>query len=588
MTVARNFAEFSGFDLVDISYEVNERLWDSFFFSTIAPAYSGGSASTADAAFPLSEIAHGSTPLPNPRMVFLPRAGDVSLSKIKSASNGKPAEAIASRIAVAGAFNVNSTSKSAWKAQLASMADAEFPVVSTSGIDWQENSDLRLSGSRVVIDSSGYHKAGSGAAPQFWQSYRAMDGTELDNLATEIVKEVRARGPFLSLAAFVNRDPKSSDPNHQRKGALQAALDRTLNQNLPSSVGETTEPLAGALGANDVISSSAPENQSVGHAGYAMQGDLLDSLGPVIQVRSDYFRIRAVGEALSKDGKNVIARAVCEAFVQRTAAYLDGSDSAETTPADLKNPVNQTMGRKFEIVSFRWLGPTEISTRHDPHFRRHPSALPRARIGTGRGDGACRSHAHLHRPTTTLYYRSKGTVKKLQAFESAMGTPVFYRGPRNLPLSKNESDAQPRTDGEEEIQPVAIVKLPAGASRALLLFTHANGEKLSVRTFGIDEKKLRAGDYLIFNLTALPLAAKFGDRSFGISSGKTATHSTALLRDSGADLEVMLGFREDAKQKSPTPPSGGTTPTAATTSSSYRQAMPHAPSTSASSTTCLR
>ena len=359
-TVSENFADFAGFTLADISYDVNGRLWDGYFFSTLAPEYSDQSATSLNAAFPIEEIAFGKTPLPNPRIVFLPRSADVSLEEIKEKSGGNPAEAIASRIGISGAFNVNSTSKAAWKAQLASMSGSEFAVVSADGIGWQEKDGIRMTGSRVVIDPSGFHKGDSGAETKFWQGQREIDAAELDELAGQIVNEVRERGPFLSMADFVNRDPESSDADHQRKGALQAALDRTLNAGLGGDVGEESEQLSGALGVNGVIDPSDPESQAVGHGGYAMQGDLLDALGPVMQVRSDYFRIRAVGETLSADGKSVIARAVCEAFVQRTADYVDGSETPETHPDDLTVLVNEEMGRRFVIVSFRWLSPGEI------------------------------------------------------------------------------------------------------------------------------------------------------------------------------------------------------------------------------------
>jgi hypothetical protein len=101
------------------------------------------------------------------------------------------------------------------------------------------------------------------------------------------------------------------------------------------------------------------ENLAVGGAAYVMQGDVLQSLAPILQVRSDYFKIRTCGEALDADGK-VIARAWCEAHVQRTNAYVDPQDPAHTLPAGLTSAANKTFGRRYEIVSFRWLSASEI------------------------------------------------------------------------------------------------------------------------------------------------------------------------------------------------------------------------------------
>ena len=95
------------------------------------------------------------------------------------------------------------------------------------------------------------------------------------------------------------------------------------------------------------------------NASYLTQGDVLQSLAPILQVRSDYFRIRTCGEALDSNGK-VAARAWCEALVQRTSDYLNPVDPAHRTPAELSSAVNRNFGRRYQIVSFRWLNSYEI------------------------------------------------------------------------------------------------------------------------------------------------------------------------------------------------------------------------------------
>ena len=81
-------------------------------------------------------------------------------------------------------------------------------------------------------------------------------------------------------------------------------------------------------------------------------------LAPVITARSDTFVIRAYGEA--RQGGQ-IARAWCEATVQRTPDYIDGRDAPETHPTDLqKGSPNDRSGRRFQVISFRWLSPENV------------------------------------------------------------------------------------------------------------------------------------------------------------------------------------------------------------------------------------
>ena len=71
-------------------------------------------------------------------------------------------------------------------------------------------------------------------------------------------------------------------------------------------------------------------------------------------MRSDSFLVRTYGEALDGEG-NVKARAWCEAVVQRTPQPVVADESGINP-----DPENGPWGRKFEIVSFRWLSPGEV------------------------------------------------------------------------------------------------------------------------------------------------------------------------------------------------------------------------------------
>jgi len=71
--------------------------------------------------------------------------------------------------------------------------------------------------------------------------------------------------------------------------------------------------------------------------------DFLNAIGELFTTRSDTFRIRAYGEAVHPlNPAEPTAIAYCEAMVQRSAATLSGH------------------GRRFAIISFRWLGPGDL------------------------------------------------------------------------------------------------------------------------------------------------------------------------------------------------------------------------------------
>jgi len=354
-----NFSGISGLTLADTSYEVNAKLWDDYFLSTLGIDYTSASSSTFDRAFDFKKLASGEATLPNPRMLFFPQQGDTSIDKILSDTKtaDRAPEAMASRIMIKGAFNVNSTSVTAWKAFLSSMGASQLPVVDpvTGAASWQTPEGIRFNRFGHVLTKQPYQKGEGGDSAGFWQGWRNLSDTELNDLATEIVKEVKARGPFRSLAEFVNRNPYSKSIDLQRKGALQAALDRTVNAKLPTTVGRDAVNPPGS----DFSAAINGENQSAGSASYLLQGDVLQALAPVMQVRSDYFKIRTCGEALDKSGK-VVSRAWCEADVQRLSDFVDPADSNHFAPADLKSDANKIFGRRFRVVSFRWLSDDEV------------------------------------------------------------------------------------------------------------------------------------------------------------------------------------------------------------------------------------
>lgn len=178
-------------------------------------------------------------------------------------------------------------------------------------------------------------------------------------LAEEIVKQVRERGPFLSMSDFVNRRLESGEKG--LKGALQAAIDATdINQDfnevkVPEAQGDMFKNSKAGMGS---LHTAAP--------GYLIQSDVLASLGNILTVRDDTFTVRAYG-CVRNANKAILAQAWCEAVVQRTMNYVDPTNDpqdVEYNPDGTKgkglSDINKVMGRQFRIVSFKWLDNWDI------------------------------------------------------------------------------------------------------------------------------------------------------------------------------------------------------------------------------------
>jgi hypothetical protein len=341
----------TGVPIYDTPYLTNESLWDGFFFSGAAPRLTPAATSTPGLAWNGAIASEDRTvdevltdfvsdphqkPLANPRMRLLRRGyGDSELVK----RLGEPAGCtrIASHLLVDGAFNINSTHTDAWASILAGL----------------RGQSMQVDGNPVSSDqSTAYPRARhpTGKANDNWNGYRSLSDADIKSLAQKIVDEVIARGPFLSLAEFVNRQVGASGLG--RSGAIQSAIEK-LNLNAGASqAGFNTTPFPQEA-RDDIFADTG-----VGIPGWLTQADVLQSIAPVITPRSDTFTIRGYGEARDAQGK-VLSRAWAEAVVQRLPDFVDPSDPAETT---LKNvsTVNSRFGRRYKLISYRELSANEL------------------------------------------------------------------------------------------------------------------------------------------------------------------------------------------------------------------------------------
>lgn len=350
--------------VADHAYLANTALWDSWYFSSLAPQtahpYRSNSRTLQQvfAEFFPDSPTQPHTPLPNARMSPYRSSAEDGLRSLVTA-NAPAADAhrkLAAHLMVDGAFNVNSTSVKAWRALLGSMRDHAIATLEES------SSELTLrnpeSNSTPVIGL--LNPNGRLASPtastteaEQWRGFRTLNDQQIDALANALVVEIKKRGPFLSLADFINRR-LGSDTEMARHGPLQAAIEAS---NLNSAFDQSPRSLGSITGTP--FPDAARGSHATGVPGYITQADLLTPLGPVLQARSDTFTIRSHGTSTDANGK-ILAKAWCEAVVQRVPEYIDPSDRPDVAAASLTSRANQAFGRKFKIVSFRWLNPDEV------------------------------------------------------------------------------------------------------------------------------------------------------------------------------------------------------------------------------------
>jgi hypothetical protein len=380
-------------DTWDHSFLTNDALFDSWFFSGVAPREAGVFAieSRKGMRAVLRDFLAGVAPLPNSR--FAPPAGSAAtadaLTDLYVGADGKPVsgghEDIARHLFVRGAFNVNSTEVDAWRLLLHGLKGRAFAHLPGGGTGRTINSPTGLALSRFTLPNSDQEADGP-YKQAAWEGVRYLTDLQIDRLAEEIVRQVKTRGPFLNMADFVNR--RLANDETGLRGALQAAIDwDELGGASPDPAEEESingrfKRVPDLITATDVqdfnytFPDAATGSRWAGAPGYVIQGDLLTPLAPVLSPRSDTFRIRAYGEVHSQFGE-VRGRSWCEAIVQRFPEYVIPDDDRDSDPSDGNHasepaylpdgtvnpdlhPLNLRLGRRFKIVRFRWLSAEEI------------------------------------------------------------------------------------------------------------------------------------------------------------------------------------------------------------------------------------
>ncbi len=459
----------------DMTYLMNNALWDNFYFSGAAPTlisnrqgnYNSVRQQTTQEV--LNAFATGSQKLKNPRLrLFQPAATEphdnaFNLSGFcsRSATGATPDgyRQLASYLLSDGTFNVNSTSIEAWCGVYGALK--RIAVGPYSFNQPAENNNTRYP--RVINLKQPTIAAADIHEPSYWNGFVNLSDEQIRALAKGTVAEIRARTkflqrterdqeypptsrrflgikssqssstPYLSLSEFVNRflgptkkagarvnnnssyhtslyplpnsttnsggdtaapySPLNSDAEKVkwmfRSGTIESAIARadkllgvsalsknptggtminpsvSYNWNYGNIGGGRTSMPPGIFFRN--IEILDPDNQNRTHNGFGangclFQGDILQAIGPLLATRSDTFIIRAYGDI--ERGLNEATSSVLELIVQRTPEYMNPEmkpyERLQDQAASPAKTINTLLGRRFIVVSARWLDKSEI------------------------------------------------------------------------------------------------------------------------------------------------------------------------------------------------------------------------------------
>lgn len=362
----------------------------------------------------ISDFINGGMPLDNPR--FSLESGRDAVATAAALADYRRSAAV---LLNKGAFNVNSTSVAAWTAFLGTAknlaiadksanGDARFPRVLT-----KDTAAIAAGNTDDPSNWAGFANLSDVQIANLANAIVAENKARFAIIARSERDLVKAPGsrlfgglakattPYLGLSEFINRF-LTPETWASRCGALQAAIFRadqtyktglsdrfykgafadTLDRNLTRDSLKTPtsswfpNPENIEVTAQTFTPGTSRAHTAMGAPGNLLQSDLLQSLGPALATRSDTFTLRCYGEAALDNGET--GSAWMEVVVQRIPEFLDPTNAAETgnsAPKPLKiapsaatdptlstalTPVNNVLGRRFKIVSMRWLKADEI------------------------------------------------------------------------------------------------------------------------------------------------------------------------------------------------------------------------------------
>jgi len=265
--------------------------------------------------------------LPNPYLeVIWDRQGQAPLIGHRDATGGSGGGGLldgqhaARHLLIRGAFNLHSTSKTAWRVLLGGLKIPAWEVLGAAS----EPIVLHHAFFRWSQTADAFSNEPAGSA--WLRGVRELSDVQVAVCAEEVVSQLRRRArPFVSTEAFLNA------------GVLDAAI--------------------ASAGINGELS---PRDR--GAPAWLTQADLMTALAPMLGSRSDTFLVRAYGDGINHVNGEVEGRAWCEAVLQRFPEPTDPVDGGAVSPGDAVRPDEDRFprGRRFEIVGFRWLSDADI------------------------------------------------------------------------------------------------------------------------------------------------------------------------------------------------------------------------------------
>ena len=367
-------------DFFDHGLIINDALWDRWFCSSLSDIPENNGTKKYDQI--LKEFLDGTKDLPVSRYKKTPTITDDEKAS-RSILSDDGWTRIARYLMIEGGFNLNSVSEEAWTAILMGLAKRDLVTNAGGSLERVAKkpdevlfSRFMVSTARRSLDAMGTYSpvlGSSGLRPGLkaataWGELRSLTPEQIRELAKSIVRQVRERGPFLNMSDFINRRLDGGSDT-SLKGALQAAIDDTnINHMFEEANYRVKVQKQGSL---YKYAKAAEGSMYTAAPGYLIQSDVLAALGNILTVRDDTFIVRAYG-CVRNQRDIILAQAWCEATLQRTIEYMDPANSPEDTDSEsdiaaaaLKGnkkltEINKMMGRKFRLISFRWLDAWDI------------------------------------------------------------------------------------------------------------------------------------------------------------------------------------------------------------------------------------